>query len=126
MRELISRQAVMESITKEYNLRRTGEGLKLAWIEKAVNDVHPEGWSWVEIFDDDRSTLPPVDKDGCSDYVLLSFANADIPCIGQYREDEDGGAFYDGDDDEPLIKIGLIVNAWQRLPNSYRTEEESK
>lgn len=37
--DTVSRAAVMESLTKEYNRRRTGDGLKLAWIEKAVNDV---------------------------------------------------------------------------------------
>lgn len=37
--DTVSRAAVMESLTREYNRRRTGDGLKLAWIEKAVNDV---------------------------------------------------------------------------------------
>ena len=37
--DTVSRAAVMESLTKEYNRRRTGDGLKLAWIEKAVNEV---------------------------------------------------------------------------------------
>ncbi len=37
--DTVSRVAVMESLTREYNRRRTGDGLKLAWIEKAVNDV---------------------------------------------------------------------------------------
>ena len=35
----LNRAAVMQSLTREYNRRRTGDGLKLAWIEKAVNDV---------------------------------------------------------------------------------------
>ena len=35
----VSRAAVMQSLTREYNRRRTGDGLKLAWIEKAVNEV---------------------------------------------------------------------------------------
>lgn len=38
-KRLIEASAVMESLTKEYNQRRTGDGLKLAWIEKAVNDT---------------------------------------------------------------------------------------
>ena len=37
--DTVSRAAVMQSLTAEYNRRRTGDGLKLAWIEKAVNDV---------------------------------------------------------------------------------------
>jgi len=37
--ELITRTAVMESLKAEYNRRGTGDGLKLAWIEKAVSDT---------------------------------------------------------------------------------------
>ena len=37
--DTVSRAAVMQSLTREYNRRRTGDGLKLAWIEKAVNEV---------------------------------------------------------------------------------------
>ena len=39
MADYIDRQAVIDSVKKEYNRRRTGDGLKLAWIEKAINDV---------------------------------------------------------------------------------------
>lgn len=37
--ELVDRAKVMESLTKEYNIRWDERGLKLAWIEKAVNEV---------------------------------------------------------------------------------------
>ena len=37
MDELISRQEAIKAVTREYNRRRTGDGLKLAWIEKAIN-----------------------------------------------------------------------------------------
>lgn len=39
MDDLISRKAVMASLTKEYNRRFKEGGLKLAWIEKAVNET---------------------------------------------------------------------------------------
>ena len=39
MSRLIEHDAVILSIAKEYNRRRTGDGLKLAWIEKAVSDT---------------------------------------------------------------------------------------
>ncbi len=42
--DLVNRRAVMDSLCKEYNRRyMAGEhdGLKLAWIEKAVNDTPP-------------------------------------------------------------------------------------
>ena len=43
--DLVKRNEVMESLTKEYNRRYRVEGasfsgLKLAWIEGAINDVH--------------------------------------------------------------------------------------
>lgn len=40
-RELVYRDEIMDSLVKEYNRKRTNDGLKLAWIEKAVNDVKP-------------------------------------------------------------------------------------
>ncbi len=53
--------------------------------------------------------------------VLISLANYPLPIIGRYVEDEDGGAnWYAGDDDEPLIKKDLFVNAWMPLPEPYR------
>lgn len=38
-RDLVYRDEIMDSLVKEYNRKRTNDGLKLAWIEKAVNDV---------------------------------------------------------------------------------------
>ena len=40
--DLVSRLDVMKALEKEYARKGTGDGLKLAWIEKAVNT--PEGW----------------------------------------------------------------------------------
>lgn len=72
-----------------------------------------EGYKW----HDAEMDPPEVDEDGCSDYVLLSFLNAQFFCIGQYRKAEDGGgAYYDGDDEDPLTKIGLYTEAWTKLP----------
>lgn len=59
-----------------------------------------------------------------TDYILLSFSNFTIPVIGRWEEDEDGGAFYVGDDTESCVSHGMIVNAWQQLPKVYRPEEE--
>lgn len=54
------------------------------------------------------------------DYVLLSFKNFSIPIVGRYEEDDEGGSFYAGDEDVPLICSDLIVNAWMPLPEPYR------
>ena len=52
-------------------------------------------------------------------YVLLSFANFDTPLVGRYEEDEEGGAFYVGDDTKSCSSQGIIVNAWMSLPKKY-------
>lgn len=52
--------------------------------------------------------------------ILLSFSNFSIPLVGRYDEDENGGNFYLGDEDEPLIEQGIYVNAWQPLPECYK------
>lgn len=52
-------------------------------------------------------------------YILLSFTNFTIPIVGRYEEDEDGGAFFAGDEDIPLVSQGMIVNAWRPLPAIY-------
>ena len=38
-RRLVYTDELMKSITAEYNRKRTNNGLRLAWIEKAVNDT---------------------------------------------------------------------------------------
>ena len=66
---------------------------------------------------------PKANEDGESDYILLSFDNFAIPCVGTYREGDDGGAYYT-DIGENLAGIGLFVNAWRPLPERYREEDE--
>lgn len=58
-------------------------------------------------------------------YILLSFANFDLPLVGRYEQDEDGGAFYIGDEDITCVSQGVFVNAWLPLPEPYRPEKES-
>jgi len=82
-------------------------------LQRLLADM-PEVGGWVPCFTEE---YPPTDG-----YILLSFANFSTPCVGRYEEDEEGGAFYIGDDDEPCIKYDLIVNAWMPLPTPYREE----
>ena len=65
MADLIDKKAVMESITAEYNRKGTGDGLRLAWIEKAVNSVPPVSpqqkvGRWIDITDHKREIACPV------------------------------------------------------------------
>lgn len=83
-----------------------------------------KGWVWLPVYEDDPDTFPPVDEDGYSEKILLSFSNADFVLIGEYRVDDGGGAFYEGDSEKSLLaEFGLIVNAWATLPKRYREEE---
>ena len=125
MSDYIRREDAMAALKDEYNRRRSGYGLRLAWIEKAVNDVPPVKLAdeWIPIMDGDGQ-MPEVDEDGFSDYILISCSNFPMPTIGLYRVDENGGAFHEGDDENPLSTYGLIVNAWMPLPKSYREEDD--
>ena len=79
-------------------------------IRKHMND----GWIPVE------KRLPEDDH-----YILLSFANFNLPMVGRYETDQEGGTFYLGDCDEEdtCISQDLFVNAWRPLPKPYRPEE---
>lgn len=72
-----------------------------------------DGWIPVE------ERYPDTDK-----YILLSLSNFSIPIVGRWEEDEDGGAFYAGDEDETLVSQDLFVNAWMPLVKPYRSNEE--
>ena len=79
--------------------------------EYQTEDVnHNNGWIPVG-----EERYPDTDR-----YILISFANFSIPVVGRYKEDEEGGAFYCGDEDETLLSHDLIVNAWMELPKPYR------
>lgn len=67
--------------------------------------------------------FPDVNKDGESDYIMLNFSNYSLPIIGRYQVDD---AFYNGDDDKPLVSYGLFVNAWMPLPEPYNPDDFSQ
>ena len=84
-----------------------------AEIQKIIKG-YEETNGWIPV---DAGT--PID----SRYILLSFENFSLPVIGRYEEDKDGGGnFYAGDEDIPLAKQDLIVNAWRELPERYTSE----
>lgn len=75
----------------------------------------------------DANPWNPVSKSLPTDgrYILLSFENFSVPCIGRYEEDTDGdGCFYVGDEDESLVSHGIFVNAWMDLPERYKSDME--
>lgn len=59
--------------------------------------------------------LPEADE-----YVLVSFENFSLPMIGRYTVDnDDGGTFRIGDDDDSFVQHDLFVNAWMYPPEPY-------
>ena len=65
---------------------------------------------WIDI----EQELPKTDT-----YVLVSFDNYSLADIARYEEDEEGGAFYPGDEEKSYASFGLFVNAWMPLPKCY-------
>lgn len=52
--------------------------------------------------------------------ILVSFENFSVPMIGRYTvDDDDGGTFRIGDEDETFVEHDLFVNAWMPLPKCY-------
>lgn len=84
---------------------------------KDTNVPSNDGWIPVE------ERLPEDDR-----YILLSFENFSLPLVGRYEENEKGGAFYIGDCDEEdtCASNDLFVNAWQPLPEPYRSKVKTK
>ena len=83
--------------------------------EKFGTDTNVGSNGWIPV----EEELPETDK-----YILLSFSNFSIPCVGRYEEDENGRAFYVGDDDETCVSQDIFVNAWMNLPAQYQPKGE--
>lgn len=74
-----------------------------------------EEHSWIPV----EERLPEL-----GEYVLISFSNFSVPAIGRYDEDEEGGAWFIGNETESLVSQDMFVNAWMSLPEPYRAEVE--
>lgn len=88
----------------------------IGFIRKIEKKVNSNGWIPCS------ERLPETDK-----YILLSFSNFSVPCVGRYEtDDENGGAFYIGDEAESCSEQDMFVNAWMPLPEPYREETEDE
>lgn len=82
-------------------------------VIRKLLSAEPKKGEWIPV----SERLPEVDKDGYSDYILLSFENYGMPSVGMYWQDKDGnGAFHDGDVERTLVS----VKAWMPLPEPYK------
>lgn len=91
-------------------------GIIREYVEKTCKINEAEGMTgerWIPI----GEQLPRDES-----YILVSFENATMPDIARYEDDNEGGAFYPGDDEKSYSSYGLFVNAWMPLPKSYKEE----
>ena len=92
--------------------------------EKAIQKLNRlNDLSWHPVMDGDGA-MPPVDEEGNSGYLLLSFSNVPLVSIGEYKENEGGGAFYNWDSEKPYTNYGMYVNAWMKLPERWEDGED--
>ena len=80
--------------------------------KKAIERLKSTNWIPV----DER--LPDQDE-----HILVSFINFSLPMIGRYTvDDDDGGTFRVGDEDESFCEHDLYVNVWMPLPKPYKED----
>ena len=79
-------------------------------IVKQTAEEYNNGW------------IPCSETPKTNNYILLSFSNFSVPMVGRYEENEDGGAYYIGDEDKSCVSQDIFVNAWQPLPEPYQSK----
>ena len=102
----------MSKIQLIQTLRDSAKYYKDTGLMISLNDAADalEEHEWISV----GEKYPDTDE-----YILLSIENFTIPVIGRYEENKEGGAFYAGDEDVPLVAQDMIVNAWMKLPERY-------
>lgn len=81
-------------------------------LDDMEEDEKENGWIPVS------ERMPDPDK-----YIAILLDNCDIPAIGRYTvDDEGGGTFRVGDQDESFLELNLFVNAWMPLPKPYEED----
>lgn len=125
--ELIDRKALqeeIESLTMTITGMRNGKTMTIQVLEEykksilRIIDEQPTvhaNDNWIPVDDAEHT---PKDES----YVLVSFSNFNVPGIARYEENEEGGTYYPGDDEESYLKYGLFVNGWKPLPKPYHTD----
>lgn len=102
--DLVSRQEVMVHLIHEYNRKADDHGLKLAWIEKAVNEAKCK-MGWIPVTEE----LP---EEGLMVLVTAQTKKGDRNVNRAYQAD----GFWHGS--------GSMSNviAWMPLPEPYKGE----
>lgn len=104
----------IQDIVNRYELITARDVLEM--IEQLQDDLeHDEKENgWIPV--DER--LPEPEK-----YIAILLYNCDIPAIGRYTVDnEGGGTFRVGDQDESFLELDLFVKAWAPLPELHKED----
>lgn len=101
----------MEKLAEFEEKEKCGEWLDA--IELAKIAIALQSQKWIPC-----SERLPEDES----YILVSFENSTMPDIARYEENDEGGAFYPGDDEKSYSSYGFFVNAWMPLPEPYKGE----
>jgi hypothetical protein len=115
MRQIRERLEQMKKDLENHTIYKEGlPGSALDIVNTLLNDLEQDekenGWIPIE------ERLPETD-----DYILVSFSNFELPDIGRYETDKDGGGiFFPGDKERSYVSYGLFVNAWMPLPEPYK------
>lgn len=114
-------QAICEAVHKLKEYELVGEVYEP--MEKLVEINKEQNRLTLEAFEARRKWIPVTEQlPEPETYVLVSFSNFSLPIIGRYDENEEGGAWFAGDEDEPLVSQDMFVNAWMPLPKPYKEE----
>ena len=127
-------QEVFENIIKALEEKRD-EAEKNMELSDVLSEVNSYGGMFdaldkaIEIINQtaaeyNNGWIPCSEPPKTSDYILLSFSNFSVPMVGRYEENEDGGAYYIGDEDKSCVAQDIFVNAWQPLPEQYNPKGE--
>ena len=112
-------QVICEAMHKLNGYELVGEVYEP--MEKLVEINKEQNRLALEAFGARRKWIPVTERlPEPETYVLVSFSNFSLPIIGRYAENEEGGAWFAGDEDEPLVSQDMFVNAWMPLPEVYR------
>lgn len=99
----------------QYKAGLPGSALDIVKILLADLEEDEKEHGWIPV----SERLPDPDK-----YIAISLDNCDIPAIGRYTvDDEGGGTFRVGDQEESFLELNLVVDAWKPLPEPYREDK---
>jgi len=125
--EVIDEYAAVADISNVKDCKVLSDLLR-HYKEQLTEEFKPKSFQITKELNKDNKFLSnrwiPVEEKypDTKDYILLSFDNFNVPQIGRWEEDENGGAFYIGDEEETCVQQNLFVNAWQPI-KPYRPEE---